>query len=61
MYAIVVGPPGTGKSPTTNNTLKEFIRYVVDIPTVNALMQKVSEEGAAYFVNTEFHEIMFHI
>ena len=39
MYPIVVRPPGTGKSPRTNNIikepLKEFIRYVVDIPTTN--------------------------
>ena len=61
--AVVVGPTGCGKAPTTTVNLKEplasiqLVDHIIDVPTVNSMVTKLSETGPAYFVNTEFHEI----
>ena len=63
-FTVVVGPTGTGKSPTASNFVKVplgkmgrgLANQIIDVPLVNSLlMTNLAENGAAY---SEFHEIM---
>ena len=56
-FTVVVGPTGTGKSPTASNYIKVRLgkmgrglaNHIIDVPTVNSLMTNLAENGTAYF------------
>ena len=56
-FTVVVGPTGTGKSPTTSNYMKVplgkigrgLANHIIDVPTVNSLMTNLAENGGGVF------------
>ena len=59
-YAIVVGPPSTGKTPAFHNCVKKHLLQdgIIDKSTLSGLTKLLAKEGKAFLVNSEVKEFL---